>query len=138
VALELIAQRGIGVETAAQLLITAGDNPDRLHHEAAFAHFCSVAPIPASSWQTRRFRLNRAGDRGANRALHMIALTRRSLMKGEHKVVPSPFRQGKFFANLREAGQSARVGRPRGSPHWQWSLRWCHCCWSQRRTWHFR
>ncbi|MFI7226923.1 IS110 family transposase [Nonomuraea angiospora] len=76
VAPELIAQRGIGIETAAQLLVTVGDNPDRLHHEAAFAHLCGVAPIPASSGQTRRFRLNRAGDRDANRALHMIAVTR--------------------------------------------------------------
>ena len=76
VAPELIAQRGIGTETAAQLLATAGDNPDRLHHEAAFAHLCGVAPIPASSGQTRRYRLNRAGDRDANRALHMIAVSR--------------------------------------------------------------
>ncbi|WP_431910020.1 transposase [Nonomuraea jabiensis] len=45
------------------MLTTAGAAPDRQHHEATFAHFCGVAPIPASRGQTRRFRLNRAGDR---------------------------------------------------------------------------
>lgn len=67
---------GVGTETAAQLLITAGDNPDRLASEAAFAHLCAAAPIPASSGRTDRHRLNRGGDRAANNALHMIALTR--------------------------------------------------------------
>ena len=61
---------------AAQLLITAGDNPDRLHTEAALAHLCGVAPIPASSGRTDRHRLNRGGDRGANNALYTIALCR--------------------------------------------------------------
>jgi transposase len=46
---ELLALPGIGIEVAGQLLVTAGDNPDRLHSEAAFAHLCGVAPIPASS-----------------------------------------------------------------------------------------
>ncbi|WP_344089190.1 transposase, partial [Luedemannella helvata] len=73
---ELVAIHGVGPETAAQLLITAGDNPDRLRGEAAFAHLCGTAPIPASSGQTRRQRLNRGGDRQANRALYTIALTR--------------------------------------------------------------
>ena len=71
--LELI---GIGTETAAQLLITAGDNPDRLKSEAAFAHLCGAAPISASSGRTNRHRLNRGGDRQANHALHTIALVR--------------------------------------------------------------
>jgi transposase len=72
----LLALPGLGTETAAQLLITAGDNPDRLHSEAAFAHLCAAAPVPASSGRTRRHRLNRGGDRQANNALHMIALVR--------------------------------------------------------------
>lgn len=67
---------GVGVETAGQLLVTAGGNPDRLHSEAAFAALCGVAPIPASSGNTHRHRLSRGGDRQANRAIHMIALTR--------------------------------------------------------------
>lgn len=67
---------GCGPITAAQLLICAGDNPDRMHSEGAFAHLTGTAPIPASSGQTRRHRLSRGGDRQANNALHMIAITR--------------------------------------------------------------
>ncbi|MFG2825859.1 IS110 family transposase [Kitasatospora sp. NPDC048365] len=73
---DLVALPGVGTETAAQLLITAGDNPDRLRSEASFAHLCAAAPIPASSGRTHRHRLNRGGDRQANRALHTIALVR--------------------------------------------------------------
>jgi transposase len=72
----LLALMGVGVEVAAQLLTTAGDNPDRLHSEAAFAHLCGVAPLPASSGRTDRHRLNRGGDRAANNALHTITLVR--------------------------------------------------------------
>jgi transposase len=61
---------------AGPLLSSAGDNPDRLRSEAAFAHLCGVAPIPASSGKTRRHRLNRGGDRGANNALYTVVLTR--------------------------------------------------------------
>jgi transposase len=67
---------GVGPEVAGQLLTTAGDNPDRLHSEAALAHLCGVAPIPASSGRTNRHRLNRGGDRQANHALHTIVLGR--------------------------------------------------------------
>ena len=72
----LAALPGIGVDTAGQLLVTAGDNPQRLRGEAAFAHLCGVAPIPASSGRTHRHRLNRGGDRQANHALWRIALVR--------------------------------------------------------------
>lgn len=74
----LAAAKGIGPVTAAQLLVTAGDNPDRLRNEAAFAVLCGAAPIPASSGKTTRHRLNRGGDRQANAALHRIALVRMS------------------------------------------------------------
>lgn len=74
---QLTAQLGIGPETAGQLLVTCGDNPDRLHSEAAFAMLCGVAPLPASSGATQRHRLNRGGDRQANRAVHVIAITRK-------------------------------------------------------------
>jgi hypothetical protein len=67
---------GVGVEIAGQLLVTAGDNPERLRSEAAFAHLCATAPIPASSGRTDRHRLNRGGDRAANAALHMAVVTR--------------------------------------------------------------
>ena len=73
---QLLALTGVGVENAGQLLVTAGDNPDRLTSEAAFAHLTGVAPVPASSGRTHRFRLNRGGDRAANRALYLIVITR--------------------------------------------------------------
>ncbi len=73
---ELLARTGIGVESAAQLLVTAGDNPERLRSEASFAALCGVSPIPASSGKTVRHRLNRGGDRAANSALHMIVISR--------------------------------------------------------------
>lgn len=72
----LLALPGCGPITAAALLITAGDNPGRMRSEGAFAHLTGSAPIPASSGQTRRHRLSRGGDRQANNALHMIAITR--------------------------------------------------------------
>ena len=72
----LLALPGVGTETAGQLLVTAGDNPDRLVSEASFAHLCAAAPVPASSGRTDRHRLNRGGDRQANRALHPIVLAR--------------------------------------------------------------
>ena len=72
----LSALSGVGADVAGQLLATAGDNPDRLRSEAALAHLCGAAPIPASSGRTDRHRLNRGGDRAANRALYTIALCR--------------------------------------------------------------
>jgi transposase len=62
---ELLAVEGVGTDTAASLLIAAGDNPERLKDEAAFAHLCGAAPIPASSGKTIRHRLNRHGNRDA-------------------------------------------------------------------------
>ncbi|WP_328834619.1 transposase [Streptomyces europaeiscabiei] len=73
---QLVALPGVGPETAGQLLITAGDNPERLRSEASFAHLCAAAPVPASSGRTNRHRLNCGGDRQANRALHTIVIVR--------------------------------------------------------------
>jgi len=67
---------GVGVDTAATLLTTVGDNPGRIVSEAAFAHLCGVAPIPASSGKVNRLRLNRGGDRQANSALWGVVITR--------------------------------------------------------------
>lgn len=72
----LRAAYGVGPDTAAQLLITAGTNAHRLRSEAAFAMLAGAAPIPASSGKTTRYRLSRGGDRAANNALHRIALVR--------------------------------------------------------------
>ncbi len=72
----LVAMTGIGPDIAAQLLLTAGDNPHRLHTEAGFARLCGVAPIPATSGQTIKVRLHRGGDRAANAALHRAVIVR--------------------------------------------------------------
>ena len=73
---ELVARPGIGIDTAATLLIAAGDNPERLHSEASFAHLCGSAPIDASSGLVTRKRLNPHGNRSANEALWRIVLVR--------------------------------------------------------------
>ena len=73
---ELLACTGVGADVAGQLLVTAGQNADRLHSEPAFAMLCGVAPIPASSGKTHRHRLNRGGDRQANAALYRVVLCR--------------------------------------------------------------
>lgn len=76
VAPTLLSRIGIGTVHAAQLLVTAGENVERFHSEAAFARLCGVAPVPVSSGKSHRMRLHRGGDRKANRALHMIAVVR--------------------------------------------------------------
>src|SRR5690606_38124575 len=72
----LMAIKGVGPVVGAQLLLTAGDNPDRLRSSPSFAALCGTAPIPVSSGRTDRHRLSRGGDRHANAALHRIATNR--------------------------------------------------------------
>ena len=72
----LLAVYGVGVDSAATLLVTAGDNPQRLRSEAAWAHLCGVTPLEASSGKVTRHRLNRGGDRQANAALWRIVMVR--------------------------------------------------------------
>jgi len=73
----LLALHGVGPDTAALLLVAAGDHPERLRSESSWAHLCGVAPVPASSGKTAgRYRLNRGGDRQANSALWRIVLVR--------------------------------------------------------------
>jgi transposase len=74
----LLALYGVGPDTAAMLLVAAGDHPGRLRSEAAWAHLCAAAPIPASSGKVTRHRLNPGGDRQANHALYRIVITRMS------------------------------------------------------------
>jgi len=74
----LLAVYGVGPDTAAMLLVAAGDEPARLRSEAAWAHLCAVAPIPASSGKVTRRRFNPGGDRQANHALWRIVITRMS------------------------------------------------------------
>ena len=74
---DLVQLHGVGVEVAGQFLVTAGDNTDRIHNEAAFAKLCGVAPQPASSGRTTgRHRLSRGGDRAANSALYIVTIVR--------------------------------------------------------------
>jgi transposase len=75
---DLLSLYGVGIDSAAALLVAAGDNPDRLRSETAWAHLCGVAPIEASSGKVMRLRLNRGGDRQANSALWHIVTTRMS------------------------------------------------------------
>jgi transposase len=87
VAPQLLATHGVGPHTAATLLVTVGDNPDRLRNEATFARLCGVAPIPASSGQIDgNHRLHRGGDRQANSALWTIVLSR---MATDPRTVPT-------------------------------------------------
>jgi transposase len=72
----LLGEHGVGADSAATLLVTAGDNPARLTGESAFAALCGVSPVEMSSGKTTRRRLNRGGDRQANAALHRIAVVR--------------------------------------------------------------
>jgi transposase len=74
---DLVALLGVGIELAGQFLMTAGDNTERIHSEAAFAKICGVAPQPASSGRTTgRHRLSRGGDRAANSALYVVTIVR--------------------------------------------------------------
>jgi transposase len=72
----LRARFGVGADSAGALLVAAGDNPERLHSDAAFSMLCGASPIEASSGKTRRYRLNRGGDRQANAALYRIVVAR--------------------------------------------------------------
>ena len=72
---DLMNAHGIGLMTAAQMLILVGDNPERIKSEAALAKLCGVCPIPASSGKTNRMRLNRGGNRQANAAIYLVAIT---------------------------------------------------------------
>lgn len=67
---------GIGADTAAEMLIVFGDNPERIHSEAAFSKLCGASPVPASSGMTNRHRLSRAGHREANAALYRAVIVR--------------------------------------------------------------
>ena len=73
----MVQAHGVGVATAAEMLVLVGDNPERIRSEAAFAKLCGACPIPASSGKTSRHRLNRGGHRQANAALHRVVVVRR-------------------------------------------------------------
>ncbi|AUS79689.1 IS110 family transposase [Actinoalloteichus sp. AHMU CJ021] len=86
---------GVGPDTAATLLIAAGDNPERLRSEASFAALCGVSPVEASSGRTQRHRLNRGGDRQANSALRSIVLVRLRWDRRTRDYIDRRVREGK-------------------------------------------
>ena len=100
VAPRLLEVYGVGVHTAATLLVAAGDNPQRLRSEAAFAHLCGVAPLPASSGKTTRHRLNPGGNRQANHALWRIVFTRMSHDERTRKYVARRLAEGKTIREI--------------------------------------
>jgi transposase len=85
----LLAETGCGPMTAA-ILIGRTAGAERFKTDASFARQAGVAPIPCSSGQTDRYRLNRGGDRQLNRALHTIAITR-----ARHDPATKPYLAGK-------------------------------------------
>ena len=91
---------GVGFDTAAKLLIAAGDNPHRIRSEAAWAHLCGVAPITASSGKTQRHRLNRGGNRQANSAIYRILLTRTAHDQATRDYITRRTAQGKTLGEI--------------------------------------
>lgn len=86
---------GVGADSAAELLIVAGDNPERITNDAALAKLCGACPIPASSGKTQRHRLNRGGHRQANAALHRILVVRMRFHQPTISYVTRRTREGK-------------------------------------------
>lgn len=92
---ELITLPAIGTDHAATLLLTVGDNPERLGSEASFASLCGVSPVEASSGKVVRHRLNRGGNRDANRALHLICVVRMRIDERTRRYVARRTAEGK-------------------------------------------
>jgi transposase len=113
---ELVSLPGIGTDNAATLLIVAGDNPKRLRSEPSFASLCGVSPIEASSSSSGkvvRHRLNRSGNREANRALYMICLARmrRDRRTQEYVALGAP-RKERASERSSAASSATWLGRP--------------------------
>ncbi len=141
VAPELVSLAGIGTDHAATLLTVAGDNPQRLRSEASFASLCGVSPVEASSGKVVRHRLNRGGNRDANRALYMICLARmrRDPRTREYVALGAP-RKAREQARDHPLPQALRRqgGLPRAGFLWRLFLteeairRGQRCCWERR------
>jgi transposase len=96
----LLAERGVGPLTAAQVLL-AWSHAGRIHSESAFAKLAGVAPLPASSGRVQRHRLNRLGDRQLNRALHLVAITRARCDERTQAYVARRTAEGKSHREIR-------------------------------------
>jgi transposase len=97
---DLLGLYGVGVDNAAILLVAAGDNPQRLRSEAAFARLCGVAPLEASSGKVTRHRLNRGGNRQANHALYQIVISRLASDPETKRYVERRTKEGKSIAEI--------------------------------------
>ena len=91
---QLLDQPGVGPHSAAQLVLS-WSHPGRIRSEAAFARLAGAAPIPASSGQTIRYRLDRSGDRKLNRALHLILVTRKRTHPPTRAYIERRIQEGK-------------------------------------------
>ena len=111
----LLALYGVGPHTAALLLIAAGDHPERLRSEAAWAHMCAAAPIPASSGKTTRHRLNPGGNRQAGHALWRIVFTRMGSAPGRPAPTSSAARE-KENPSRRSSAASSVTSPARSTP----------------------
>ncbi len=100
---------GVGFDTAAKLLVAAGDNPERIRTEAAWAHLCGVAPIPATSGKTTRHRLNRGGNRQANSALYHI--TRMRLDQATRRYMARRLGEGKTWVRSPASSNATPPGK---------------------------
>ena len=110
VAPELVELHGVGPDTASTLLITAGDNPERLVSDRSFAALTGCSPIPASSGKTHRHRLNRGGDRQANSALWRVTIVR--LVSDERSRTTSPKACAKAGARSKRSAASSAPAAP--------------------------
>ncbi len=96
----LVEAHGIGVGTAAEMLVLVGDNPERIRSEAALTKLCGACPVPASSGKTSRHRLNRSGNRQANAALHRVAVIRMRAHEPTLRYVSRRTAEGKSKAEI--------------------------------------
>ena len=101
---QLLNLHGIGAVTAAAIL-TVWSHPGRIRGEAAFAKIAGTAPIPASSGNTDRHRLNRGGDRRLNRAVNTVVLTRIRTDPTTHRYIERRLAEGKTNPEIRSSLQ---------------------------------
>ena len=113
---------GIGTDSVAEMLIVAGDNPTRIHSEAAFAKLCGACPVPASSGVTNRHRLFRGGHRQANAALYRIVLVR---MRWHQPTIDYVRRRTAEGLSKKGLPQNLWVERRAGSPRQTHSVPVC-------------
>jgi transposase len=92
---QLLEIKGVGPDVASTLLVTIGDNPERMRHEKSFASLCGTSPIQASSGKRNRHRLNRGGDRQANAALWRVAIVRMGTDQRTRDYVARRIREGR-------------------------------------------